>query len=87
MSSEKSYQNVRTVLFERDSDVRRTIKSTLNKDTFTQTVATSSLISAQAAIFNDEADLVVLDIDNDGNEIVGERLRDVYRLLTIRRYP
>lgn len=69
MSSEKSYQNVRTVLFERDSDVRRTIKSTLNKDTFTQTVATSSLISAQAAIFNDEADLVVLDIDNDGNEI------------------
>ncbi|MCH7937269.1 MAG: response regulator [Proteobacteria bacterium] len=69
MSSEKSYHNVRTVLYERDPDVRQTIKSTLNRDTFTQTLATSSLKSAQAAIFNDEADLIVVDIDNDGNEI------------------
>ena len=69
MPSEKSYHNVRIVLFDRDSDVRQTIKSTLHRDTFTQTLATSSLKSAQAAIFNDEADLVVIDIDNDGNEI------------------
>ena len=69
MSSRKSYHNVRTVLFERDSDVRHTIKSTLLQDTFTKTLATSSLKSAQAAIFNDEADLAVVDIDNDRNEI------------------
>ena len=69
MSNQKSYHNVRTVLFERDSDVRQNIKSTLNQGTFTQTLATSSLKSAQAAIFNDEADLVVIDIDNDRNEI------------------
>lgn len=69
MSSRKSYHNVRTVLFEQDSDVRQTIKSTLHQDTFTQTLATSSLKSAQAAIFSDKADLVVIDIDNDGNEI------------------
>ena len=69
MPSEKSYHNVRIVLFDRDSDVRQTIKSTLHQDTFTQTLATSSLKSAQAAIFNDEADLIVIDIDSDGNEI------------------
>lgn len=69
MSSEKSYHNVRTVLFERDSEVRHNIKLTLIQDTFTQTLATSSLKSAQAAIFSDKADLVVIDIDNDGNEI------------------
>ena len=69
MPSEKSYHNVRIVLFDRDSDVRQTIKSTLHQDTFTQTLATSSLKSAQAAIFNDEADLIVIDIDSDDNEI------------------
>ncbi len=69
MSTNTNYKNVRIVLFERDSDVRQTIKSTLTQDTFTQTLATSGLKTAQTAIFNDEADLMVIDIDRDRDDI------------------
>ncbi len=69
MLADSNYENVRIVLFERDPDVRQTIKSTLAQDTFTQTLATSGLKTAQTAIFNNEADLMVIDIDQDRNEI------------------
>lgn len=69
MSAQHSYQNVRTVLFEDDSDVRQTIKSTLAQDTFIQTIATSTLKTAQSAIFNGEADLMIVDIDGDNDEV------------------
>lgn len=64
-----NYKNVRIVLFERDSDIRQAIKATLAQDTFTQTLATSGLKTAQTAIFNDEVDLMVIDIDENRNEI------------------
>jgi DNA-binding response OmpR family regulator len=69
MPTHKSYKNVRVVLFEPDSDVRQTIKSTLHQDTITKTLATSSLKMAQGAIFNDEADLAIVDIDTDRNQL------------------
>ena len=69
MLANSTYKNVRIVLFERDSDVRQAIKATLAQDTFTQTLATSGLKTAQTAIFNDEADLMVIDIDENRNEI------------------
>ncbi len=69
MLANSSYGNVRIVLFERDSDVRQTIKAALTQDTFTQTLATSGLKTAQTAIFNDKADLMVIDIDRDRDEI------------------
>ena len=64
-----SYKNVRIVLFERDYDVRQAIKATLAQDTFTQTLATAGLKTAQTAIFNDRADLMVIDIDQNRDEI------------------
>ena len=69
MAAKQSYDKSRIVLYEGDDDIRQTIKTTLIQATFTQTLATSSLKTAQAAIFNDEADLMVVDIDNDMNEI------------------
>ncbi len=69
MSAQHSYKNVRVVLFEGDSDVRQTIKSTLAQDTFTQTISTSALKTAQSAIFNGEADLMIVDIDGDKDEL------------------
>ena len=69
MLANSTYKNVRIVLFERDSDVRQTIKAALAQDTFTQTLATSGLKTAQTAIFNDRADLMVIDIDEYRNEI------------------
>ena len=69
MLANSTYKNVRIVLFERDSDVRQAIKATLAQDTFTQTLATSGLKTAQTAIFNDKADLMVIDIDENRNEI------------------
>ena len=69
MLANSTYKNVRIVLFERDSDIRQAIKATLAQDTFTQTLATSGLKTAQTAIFNDKADLMVIDIDENRNEI------------------
>ncbi len=69
MDAQHSYKNARIVLFEGDSDVCQTIKSTLIQDTFAKTLATSSLKTAQTAIFNDEADLMIVDIDGDKDEI------------------
>jgi len=69
MLTKANYKNVRIVLFERDPDVRQAIKATLAQGTFTKTLATSGLKTAQAAIFNDEADLMVVDIDEDRDEI------------------
>ncbi len=69
MPAKSTYKNVRIVLFERDSDVRQTIKATLAQDTFTQTLATAGLKTAQTAIFNDRADLMVVDIDQNRDEI------------------
>ena len=69
MLANSTYKNVRIVLFERDSDVRQTIKAALAQDTLTQTLATSGLKTAQTAIFNDRADLMVIDIDQDQDDI------------------
>ena len=69
MARKQSFKNVRTVLFEQDSDLRQNIKSTLTQDTFTQTTAMSALKSAQAAMHNDEADLILVDIDKENAEI------------------
>ncbi|NQU62087.1 MAG: response regulator transcription factor [Rhodospirillales bacterium] len=69
MSTQENYKNVRIVLFERDSDVRQAIKSTLSQETFENILATSGLKTAQASIFNDSADLVLVDIDHDRKSI------------------
>ena len=69
MLTKSTYGNVRIVLFERDPDVRHTIKATLAQDTFTKTLATSGLKTAQTAILNNEADLMVVDIDQNRSEI------------------
>ena len=69
MARNQSFKNVRIVVFEQDSDLRQNIKSTLTQDTFTQTIVMSALKSAQAAIHNDEADLILTDIDNENGEI------------------
>lgn len=69
MARNQSFKNVRTVVFEEDSDLRHNIKSTLTQDSFTQTIAMSALESAQAAMHNDEADLILADIDNENGEI------------------
>lgn len=69
MSDRANYKNIRTVLFERDSDVRQSIKSTLSREQFTNTVATSGLRTAMASIFNDDADLMLFDIDKDRKSI------------------
>ncbi len=69
MPANSNYKNVRIVLFERDYDVRQAIKATLAQDTFTQTLATAGLKTAQTAIFNDRADLMVIDIDQDRDQI------------------
>ena len=53
MSANRNYENARIVLFESDDDARQTIKSTLVQDTFTQTLATPKLQTAQSATIND----------------------------------
>ncbi len=70
MSTQADYKNVKTVLYERDSDVRQAIKAALHRETFTGTFAASALKTAQSAIFNDEADLILIDIDNDRKDIL-----------------
>ena len=50
MARNQSFKNVRTVVFEQDSDLRQNIKSTLTQDSFTQTIAMSALKSVQAAM-------------------------------------
>ncbi|MBC8339304.1 MAG: response regulator transcription factor [Alphaproteobacteria bacterium] len=64
----RNYNNVRIVLFERDNDVRQNLKQTLLQDTFTKTVATSGMKTVQSAIFSDQVDLMVVDIDADRKE-------------------
>jgi len=66
-----SNKNVRVVVYERDSDMRQSMKAALNQDAFTKTLMTAGLKTAQAAIFNDEADLAVVDIDQEGDELRG----------------
>ncbi|MDA1089537.1 MAG: response regulator [Proteobacteria bacterium] len=63
------YDKTRIVLYENDADVRQTIKSTLIRGTFSQTLATSSFKTAQSAIFNNEADMFVVDIDNEKDDL------------------
>jgi len=50
MARNQSFKNVRTVVFEKDSELRQNIKSTLIQDSFTQTNAMSALKSVQAAM-------------------------------------
>ena len=69
MAANHSYDKSRIVLYENDADVCQTIEAALVQATFTQTLATSSLKTAHTAIINNEADLMVVDIDNEKNEI------------------
>ena len=50
MARNQSFKNVRTVVFEQNSDLRQNIKSTLTQDSFTQTITMSALKSLQAAM-------------------------------------
>ncbi|MBT7942932.1 MAG: hypothetical protein HN719_06200 [Alphaproteobacteria bacterium] len=68
MSVNHNYENVRIVLFDRDSDVRQNLRSTLKKDTFTQTVATSGAKTVHSAVYKDEVDLMIVDIDGNREE-------------------
>lgn len=71
MNPLQSFKNVRTVVFERDSDLRQNIKSALTQDSFTDTAAMSALKSVRAAVFNDDAHLFIIDIDRDEDELCG----------------
>lgn len=76
MSDNQTNEKIRIVLYEGDSDVRQAIKSTLYEDTFTQTLATSALKTAQSAIFNNEADLMIVDIDGEKDKLC-KLMRDI----------
>ncbi|NQV85108.1 MAG: response regulator transcription factor [Rhodospirillales bacterium] len=65
MTVKHNYENVRTVLFERDPDVRQNLKSTLIKDTFAQTTALSGPKTVHSAVFNGQVDLMIVDIDEN----------------------
>lgn len=70
MSPPANYKNVRTVLYERDYDVRQAIKTTLHQETFTGTFTASALKAAQTAIFNNQADMILIDIDYNRKDIM-----------------
>ena len=65
MSSKQNRKNVQVVLFDHDGDVRQNLKSSLADENFTSTHSTASLKSAQAALYNNEADLFIVDIDKE----------------------
>ncbi len=72
MSAKQNFKHVRIAVLERDSDVRQAIKSSLVEETFTRTFATQALKKFQTAVFNDEADLMIADVDagEDRKEII-----------------
>ncbi|MBT7942933.1 MAG: response regulator [Alphaproteobacteria bacterium] len=78
MASSQNNQDVRIVLFDHDSDVRQNLKSSLAQDSFTQTMATAGLKTAQAALYNNEADLFIVDIDKEKDTVLNlmRKIRD-----------
>ncbi|NQV85107.1 MAG: response regulator [Rhodospirillales bacterium] len=70
MSNQQNNKDVRIVLFDHDGDVRQNLKSTLAQESFTGTLATAGLKTAQAALFNNEADLFIVDVDKKKDTIL-----------------
>jgi len=89
MPTKHDFKNIRIALLEGDTDVRQSMKASLNQQTYTQTFATQALKKFQTAVFNDEADLIIADVDDntEGEQVATLMKRIRHNEITQNPFP